>query len=1131
MHPESRPRAMNDSLPRIRLRTAAWHHVRRWLLPGCVLLALAGCDRAGQEDVQPAVTDAAAIALNNRGVGLMGRYDYAAALQVFEQLAQQYPRQDTFRFNLAVAKMNRQLDGDEADALRRFDALTGEQPGDLRARYCAGLLEFRRGELERAAQHLDAVLAADPHDPYAAYFLAQSLQQRGDNAAALVWYRRALDTDPYLRSAYYALAQLYRQQGQADDASRYLELYQQLASNPRAQLVEFKYTRMGPKCEAAPLGDDTPPGARRPAGPLFAEPGVALTLLQPAGGAQQAGLPNLTVADIDADGRSDLFLAGRAAAAGAYNTVLLGVEHGEFTAAVDHPLAAVADVNTALWGDFDNDGHTDVYLCRRGPNQLWRHKADGGWEEITGATQTANGAFNTVDGAFFDADHDGDLDLLLVNSDGPDELLNNNLDGTFRPLAAERGLAGSRTDTRQVLLLDIDADRDTDIIMLHDTPPHAIFINELGWNYRPATAPKAFLDTPMRAAVSGDTNADGQPELYTQDADGSIMRWDTSATGPWQRTALGTLPPAAQSQLELRDFDGDGQDELLLATGRGWGVYALADDGLAPLFDVPGDQTLQAWATVVSDIARGPAVATLDAAATLRIWPPGDGRHAFIGLAPTGRDDDGATMRSNASGIGTRLALRSGSRWILTDSWRHHSAPGQGLQPVVTGLGGAAQLDFVSLTWSDGVFQTELGLAAGRLHTLVETERQLSSCPVLFAWDGARHAFVSDLLGVGGLGYFIEPGMYAPPRPRENFLLPAGLLAPRDGRYVLKIGEPMEEAAYLDAVRLVAWDLPPGWDLVLDERMAISTPEATGEAVFYASEQLPVHAAATDGSDVTRLVTAADRQAAPVGALDRRFIGRLATDQVLTLEFAHTLDGTQPVLVIDGWVEYPYSQTMFAAWQAQADYRAPTLEARGANGRWHTVLAEFGYPAGMPRRMSVPLPGLPHATTALRLTTNQEIYWDRLSVVQAEPLSQARRTVLPLVEASLAETGFARRSTGPQRQPHYDYANRSPLWDTRHQAGHYTDFGPVTELVAVHDDATAIIGPGEEVHLEFAAGLPALPAGWNRRFVVEANGWTKDMDLYTGHGMTLEPLPSSGLPVAARDALHARYNTRYRAGQ
>ena len=90
----------------------------------------------------------------------------------------------------------------------------------------------------------------------------------------------------------------------------------------------------------------------------------------------------------------------------------------------------------------------------------------------------------------------------------------------------------------------------------------------------------------------------------------------------------------------------------------------------------------------------------------------------------------------------------------------------------------------MAIDWSDGVFQTELGLAAGDTHLLAETQRQLSSCPVLFAWDGERYAFVSDLLGVGGLGFLVAPGRYAEPRPWEYFLLPEESLAERDGRYV-----------------------------------------------------------------------------------------------------------------------------------------------------------------------------------------------------------------------------------------------------------------------------------------------------------------------------------------------------------
>jgi tetratricopeptide (TPR) repeat protein len=1088
---------------------------------------LGGCgqpgDQSGLDDV--------AIAANNRGVGLMGHFNYEAARQIFQQLGEQYPQQPDIALNLAIALMNRQLDGDEAEALKLFQAVVAAHPDNERARYCAGLLEYRRGELASATQQFSAVLATDPLDAYAAYFLAQALQQQGDKDGALKWYRRSLEADPYQRSAHYALSRLYQALGNKDAAAASLARYQEFANNPRAQLVEFKYTRMGPKCEAATIGVPDSAGKPKPAGPLFAD-AVDLGIDLPVGETGRGSAPNLTVADINADGYPDVFFAGRGATTGEYNLVLLGQADGGFQAARDHPLARVSAVNAALWGDYDNDGRTDVYLCRKGGNRLLRHANEGTWQDVTAATGTGNGELDCVDGAFFDADHDGDLDLFVVNRDGANELLNNNLDGTFRGIAAERGLGGTAEPSKSVLLLDIDNDRDTDILVLNERPPHAVYVNDLMWDYRPATGFDRFLQASITAAASADRDGDGLPELYTLDDAGQVARWRADAAGSWQATRLGSVTTKPGAQLELLDFDGDGKDELLVTGTQNWGVFALAGNTMTAVFDGPPDSAPPAAsASIVMDAGHGPSLITLQQDGMLLLHGPGAGRRPFIGLAVSGLDDGAGTMRSNASGIGTRLALRTGRQWILTDTFRHRSAPGQGLQPVVEGLNGATRLDFVALTWTDGVFQTELGLETGRVHRITETQRQLSSCPVLFVWDGEHYAFVSDLLGVGGLGYFLEPGVYAPARPRENFLLPAGLAVPREGRYVLKIGEPMEEAAYLDAARLVAYDLPPGWDMVLDERMGIAGPEPTGEAVFFRTRRLPVRATDRTGTDVTESVTAADLRPAPPGAVDPRFIGRLREPQILTMQFPVPINGTAdaaPVLVIDGWIEYPYSQTMFAAWQASAAWRAPTLEARGADAQWHTVLEAFGYPAGMPRRMSVPLPALPEATTALRLTTNQEIYWDRIAVVYAETPPAVHVTRLPLARAELQETGFARRTTGAQRQPHYDYDRRNPLEDTRHMRGYYTAYGSVGELLATTDDAVAIIGPGEEVHLEYTAQLPALPAGWQRRLVLEANGWAKDMDLYTADGMTLEPLPVSGKPAARREILHRQYNTRYR---
>ena len=236
------------------------------------------------------------------------------------------------------------------------------------------------------------------------------------------------------------------------------------------------------------------------------------------------------------------------------------------------------------------------------------------------------------------------------------------------------------------------------------------------------------------------------------------------------------------------------------------------------------------------------------------------------------------------------------------------------------------------------------------------------------------------------------------------------------------------------------------------------------------------------------------------------------------------------MLVMDGWVEYPYSQTMFAAWQAGATYDSPTLEAQGGDGKWYIVQKNFGYPAGMPRRAAYILPDLPNGTTKLRVRTNLEIYWDRISIVYPETIADIKKYELPLLDAHVAKTGFAFRSFSTQRRPDYNYNDRAQFWDTRYPKGLYTQFGPMLELVHSRDDAIAIIGPGEEIHLEFEKAAE-LPKDKKRYFVLETYGWAKDMDLYTLHGETVDPLPANGHLQSAAKQLHARYNTRYQAGR
>jgi Tfp pilus assembly protein PilF len=1111
------------------------------------LVSLIACSGGDTRRAAPPADDV--VALNNRGVGLMGQFEYGQAREIFGRAAAAHPERLDLQVNLAIATMHRQQEGDTGEAQRIFERVLSLDSQQLRAHYGLGLLLLHDGHARDALPHFTFVAEHAPGDSYAWYYVAQCRSQEADFTDALPLYERALSINPHLRSAAYGAFQTMQRLGRAD-APRMLDVFHQLETNPQSEVAEFKYTRLGPLAEAATIDQPLRARSARPAGPVFelapiqiarAPAPLSWRRFAPRHGGAAAQPVSITAADIDGDGRIDLFVAGAIDDHGvARNAVLLNRGASGFVLDRDNPLAAVSDVQAALWGDFDNDGLTDVYLCRRGANQLWRQTEKGRWSNVTETAHAGGGGGVTIDGAMFDADHDGDLDLLLVKESGANELLNNNGDGTFRPLGAAIGLAGRRPSVG-VVVADLDADRDADIIAIRRTPPHDVRINDRAWRYHADPAFDALVRTPMSAAVAGDLDADGHPEIYTSGSDG-IRRWTRAASGSWEpRVIVGTKGLANAAQLALADVDGDGRLELIATGSDGrWQALAISAAGDATPVFVDEGPPVAGWALAVLDATRGPSIVAMPVAMPADtndgplLWRPGAGRFPFVAVSLSGRDPRSHQIRSNASGIGAQVAARAGSQWTALSTYRPQSGVGQSLQPLAIGLGGAPQIDFVAVTWSDGVFQSELALVPGPLRPIAETQRQLSSCPVLFAYDGTRFAFVTDVLGVGGIGTQTSPGVYDPPRPRENLLLPEGLLAARHGRFALKITEPMEEVAYIDAARLVAYDVPPGWQLVLDERRATSGPEATGEPRFYRDDRAPTQATSQDSrgvEDVTQAIAAADGVAAPPGRVDPRHIGR-TDEHVLTLRFDRALDDHaegEPMLVADGWIEYPYAQTLFAAWQAGAPYRPPTLEARGADGVWHVLRHEFGYPAGMPRRMSVPLGRLPPGTKELRLSTTQEIYWDRLSVAYAAACPLASKQVLPLASAQVARTGFARREMLGSRRPSYDYDRRAPLWDARYARGQYTAEGPATDLVAREDGAVAILGPGEELHLEFGASPRAPKPGWTRRFVLEARGWCKDMDLYTRDGDTVEPLPGQRTPAAAR--LQRRYTTRYESGR
>ncbi len=1125
--------------------------LRRAALALCVAalllaaLPLRSCGGAPAGGARAGGDPAAAAALVERGAGQLRKFEFEAAERTFTEAVAADPECHEACLGQAIAILNQTGDGAQERAIGLLDGVLRRSPGDLRAEYCQALGYLFLGDPVRALPRFRRAAERYPADPYAQFYAGQCCELQGELEAARGFYRRAAEVDPYLRSAALGLQRVLGRLGDEAGAGEALAEFRRLADNPRSHLAEFKYTRMGPLGEAV-LPASAPRAPLAPDGPVLAEVGaMPIDGLPPAPAVVTSLLP---AADLDGDG-----------------TI-------EFVAQVEEPEefrierrlvrsapggrwrmdAATTDAmrrGRMMWGDFDNDGRVDVAFSRVDPatriigGGIWpswsQSLAGGSWQQHTfeGALLPADDLVTAAD-----LDHDGDLDLVFTSPTGSGILWNLGRPGVREPVAWERrpvdgSLAGARA-----CAADLDRDGDLDLVLWSPGGAAAqAWCNDRLWAWRRDASLASFESSGPGAVVAFRRNEDGEPVIAAlaggrPGSHDSMQLWERSG-GAWRagpRTRL-----AAASALWVTDLSGSGHANVIALDG-GSLVVMDAHGGI-----VERHAGIPERAEMAAVDARGPVVVAPSATAgeAPRWMAPGPGRWPFAAIAVRGRIDPSQQMRSNSSGIGTRLDARVGGEWVARDALPWRSSGQQPLEPVLVGLGESPAADFVSIDWPDAVTQAELDVAAGP-RTIAETQRQISSCPVIFAWDGTRHRFVTDCLGVGGIGYLagverrtdgsLSP-VYPPPRPWERVVLgDASALAARDGAFDIRLGEPMEEACYLDAARLVAWDLPPGWHLALDERMGINGPAPTGEARFWRrsmepAEHSPQHAA----------LAVRDGRAADLGPVDHRFIGRLAGEAVLELRFPGAIDAGpgDPALLIDGWVEYPYSSTGFAMWQARAPYQAPSIEALDpATGRWVTVVAEFGYPAGMPRQCMLPIPAgsLPRGCGSLRLRTTMELYVDAVRIAWLEPCPEARRTELPLRKAEVAFAGFASRIPRPQRRPDYDYARRAPLWDCRMQPGAYTRYGDCTPLLARTDDAVAVFGAGEEVRLRFdAAPSPAPPEGAARTWVLEVDGWCKDMDLMTGGGAALEPMPvrDPAAPGAARDALHARFNDRWAGGR
>jgi hypothetical protein len=425
-----------------------------------------------------------------------------------------------------------------------------------------------------------------------------------------------------------------------------------------------------------------------------------------AGLEEQLGGLNCVAADYDNDGDLDVLILrgawlheeGRIRNSLLRNdgTRFTDVTHGAGLAAPPAPTQAAA------WGDFDNDGHLDLYVGNesrrdRGdpacdfPGQLFHNRGDGTFAEVAAAAGVTNDRY-CKGVAAGDIDNDGDLDLYLSNI-GPNRLYRNDGRGAFVDVSVAAGVIEPVGRSFACWFFDWNNDGWLDLfVAAYDASVHDVAADAMGLPHR-ATSPRLYRNNqdgtfsdvahqvglhhawlPMGANF-GDIDHDGWLDVYLATGDPDFQ----------------TLMP----NIMLRNDRGRRFQDVTTSSGlghlqKGHGV-AFAD------FDHDGDQDIY---NQLGGFYPGDRFSN-----ALFANPGGGGRFLIVLLEGT---------RCNRSAIGTRLRVRVetpfGPRDIHRAVGAVSSFGGSPLRQEI-GLGDATGVDELEVAWPGGARQVFRGLA------------------------------------------------------------------------------------------------------------------------------------------------------------------------------------------------------------------------------------------------------------------------------------------------------------------------------------------------------------------------------------------------------------------------------------
>jgi hypothetical protein len=306
-----------------------------------------------------------------------------------------------------------------------------------------------------------------------------------------------------------------------------------------------------------------------------------------------SGPDSVAVGDFNGDGKLDLAVAN---ASSNKVSIFLGNGDGSFQAAVNYAVGSIP--TSVVVGDFNGDGRLDLATTNSADNNvsILLGKGDGTFQ--TALTSPFAGT-NLSSLAVGDVNNDGKLDLVVGSSgatpgvSGINILLGNG-DGSFQP--ALHSDAGFGVDY-SVAVADFNHDGNLDLAVINVGTGVSVLLGNGDGTFQPPVS-YAAGPVPISLAV-GDFDGDGKLDL-------AVSNIPAGNTGPNVVSVLlgngdGTFKPHVDynvgsyakytsfSSVTLGDFNGDGQLDLALANqgssnsasillGNGDGTFQSAVD-------------------------------------------------------------------------------------------------------------------------------------------------------------------------------------------------------------------------------------------------------------------------------------------------------------------------------------------------------------------------------------------------------------------------------------------------------------------------------------------------------------------------------------------------------------------------